>query len=91
MESLRTIRTGFLASCVTDRDELDCYPSGFLRILRVQAVRLYQKSFNTEGTEKAEKTKHENYWAQLLQAAEKAPSFFVIPSEARNLSFFLWG
>jgi hypothetical protein len=25
------------------------------------------------------------------QAAEKAPTFFVIPSEARNLSFFSWG
>jgi hypothetical protein len=28
---------------------------------------------------------------QTEQAAEKAPTFFVIPSEARNLSFFLWG
>jgi hypothetical protein len=28
--------------------------------------------------------------AQALQAAEKASTFFVIPSEARNLSFFSW-
>src|ERR1700688_2648020 len=27
---------------------------------------------------------------QALELAEKVPTFFVIPSEARNLSFFSW-
>src|ERR1700674_2409047 len=55
MESSRTIRTGFSASCANHQAELARHPSEFLCVLCAlcgKAVPYYAKSLNTESREK---------------------------------------